>query len=34
MWRATSVIVTGGKQALGPSEQIKIAWYGTPDSFR
>jgi hypothetical protein len=33
VWRAASVTVTGGKQALGPSEQIKIAWYGSPDSF-
>jgi|SRR5271166_5000622 len=34
VWRATSVTVTGGKQALGPSEQIKIAWFGVPDAFR
>ena len=34
IWRAASVIVVAGKQALGPSEQIKTAWYGRPDSYR
>jgi hypothetical protein len=33
VWHAASVTVTGGKQALGPPEQIKIAWFGTPDAF-
>jgi hypothetical protein len=33
VWRAASVTGTAGKQALGPSEQIKIAWFGSPDSF-
>jgi hypothetical protein len=34
VWRAASVTVTSGKQALGPSEQIKIAWYGRPDIYQ
>jgi hypothetical protein len=34
VWRAASVIVVAGKQALGPSEQVKTAWYGSPDSYR
>jgi hypothetical protein len=33
VWRAASVTGAAGNQALGPSEQIKIAWFGTPDSF-
>jgi len=34
VWRAASVTDVGGKQAAGPSEQIKIAWFGRPDSYR
>lgn len=34
VWRAASVIETAGKQASGPSEQIKIAWFGSPDRYR
>jgi hypothetical protein len=34
VWRAASVTETAGKQALGPSEQIKIAWFGSPDRYR
>ena len=33
VWRAASVTGAAGKQALGPSEQIKIAWFGRPDSY-
>jgi hypothetical protein len=33
VWRAASVTGAAGNQALGPSEQIKIAWFGTPASF-
>jgi hypothetical protein len=33
VWRAASVTGSAGKQALGPSEQIKIAWFGSPDSY-
>ena len=33
VWRAASVTGAPGKQALGPSEQIKIAWFGRPDSY-
>jgi hypothetical protein len=33
VWRAASVTGTAGNQARGPSEQIKIAWFGSPDSF-
>ncbi len=34
VWRAASVTEVAGKQAPGPSEQIKIAWYGSPDRYR
>jgi hypothetical protein len=34
VWRAASVTEAAGTQSLGPSEQIKIAWFGSPDSFR
>lgn len=33
VWRAASVTGAAGKQALGPSEQIKIAWFGRPDGY-
>jgi hypothetical protein len=33
VWRAASVTGAAGKQTLGPSEQIKIAWFGRPDSY-
>jgi hypothetical protein len=31
VWRAASVTTTGSNQALGPREQIRIAWYGSQD---
>jgi hypothetical protein len=34
VWRAASVTEVAGTQALGPSERIKIAWFGNPDSYR
>jgi hypothetical protein len=34
VWTAASVTGSAGTQAPGPSEQIKIAWYGIPDSYR
>jgi hypothetical protein len=35
VWRADSVIVsTAGKQSRGPVEQIRIAWFGRPDTSR
>ncbi len=34
VWRAASVTGAAGKQALGPSEQIRIAWFGSPDTYR
>ncbi len=34
VWRAASVTGVAGKQALGPSEQIRIAWFGSPDTYR
>jgi hypothetical protein len=33
VWRAASVTGAAGKQALGPSEEIRIAWFGSPDSY-
>jgi hypothetical protein len=34
VWRAASVVEAAGKQASGPSEQIKIAWFGSSDRYR
>jgi hypothetical protein len=34
VWSAASVTDIAGKQARGPAEKIKIAWYGSPDSYR
>jgi hypothetical protein len=34
VWRAASVTETAGQQALGPPEQIRIAWFGSPDRYR
>ena len=33
VWRAASVTGAVGNQVFGPSEQIRIAWFGSPDSF-
>lgn len=32
VWRAASVIGTSGHQAAGPVREIRIAWFGRPDS--
>ena len=34
VWRAASVTGAAGKLAPGPSEEIKIAWFGRPDRYR
>jgi hypothetical protein len=34
VWLAASVIEKGGKQASGPPERIRIAWFGRPSTFR
>jgi len=34
IWRARSVIEKSGKSWLGPSEEISLAWFGRPDTFR
>jgi len=33
VWRAAGVTGAAGNQALGPSEQIRIVWFGSPDSY-
>ena len=34
-WRARSVVSrAGGALSAGPAEEITIAWYGSPDTFR
>jgi hypothetical protein len=33
VWRVASVTGAAGKQAHGPREQIRIAWFGSPDRY-
>ena len=32
-WTARSLLTKAGKLAFGPAEQIRIAWYGSPDRY-